>query len=103
MSNMFASGKRAIATCDRCGQVYLLKELKQLTIKLKLTNIRVCPSCWEPDQPQYQVGMWPVDDPQALRNPRPDQSLNQIRAIPVVIYQGVAAGCALGTVTVVTP
>ena len=34
----------------------------------------VCPSCWEPDQPQNQLGMYPVDDPQALRNPRTDNS-----------------------------
>jgi len=32
----------------------------------------VCPSCWDPDQPQLQLGMYPVDDPQGLRDPRPD-------------------------------
>ena len=74
MPNRFASGKRAIAECDRCGQRYKLKQLKKLTIKTKTTNILVCPSCWEPDQPQLQLGMYPVDDPQALRNPRPDVS-----------------------------
>ena len=31
-----------------------------------------CDTCWDPDQPQLQLGMYPVDDPQALRNPRPD-------------------------------
>lgn len=34
----------------------------------------VCPTCWEPDQPQLQLGMYPVDDPQGVRNPRPDRS-----------------------------
>lgn len=77
MPNRFASGKKAIATCDRCGFKYKLKELKKLTIKTKSTNILVCPSCWEPDQPQLQIGMYPVDDPQALRNPRPDTSYRQ--------------------------
>ena len=77
MPNRFASGKKAIATCDRCGFKYKLKELKKLTIKTKTTNILVCPSCWEPDQPQLQIGMYPVDDPQALRNPRPDTSYRQ--------------------------
>ena len=77
MPNRFASGKKAIATCDRCGFKYKLKELKTLTIKTKSTNILVCPSCWEPDQPQLQIGMYPVDDPQALRNPRPDTSYRQ--------------------------
>ena len=84
MPNPFASGKKAIAECDRCGFRYKLKQLKKLTIKTKSTNILVCPTCWEPDQPQLQIGMYPVDDPQALRNPRPDVSywqagLNGIR------------------------
>lgn len=96
MSNTFARGKKAISTCDRCGQVFLLKELKYLTIKVKLTNIKVCPQCWEPDQPQWQVGMYPLFDPQALRNPRPDQSLAQIRAIPVEIYNGVGGSSYIG-------
>lgn len=68
----FASGKWAISQCDRCGFRYKLKELKQLVIKTKNVNILVCPTCWEPDQPQLQLGMYPVYDPQALRNPRPD-------------------------------
>lgn len=74
MGNKFSSGKNAIAECDRCGFRYKLTELKPLTIKTKVTNIIVCPSCWEPDQPQLQLGMYPVNDPQAVRNPRPDNS-----------------------------
>ena len=74
MPNAFASGKNAIAECDRCGQRYKLKELKKLTIKQTQKNIKVCPTCWEPDQPQLSLGMYPVDDPQALRNPRPETS-----------------------------
>ena len=77
MPNRFASGKRAIAECDRCGQRYMLKQLKQLVIKTKNVNILVCPTCWEPDQPQLQLGMYPVDDPQGLRNPRPDSTYLQ--------------------------
>ena len=72
MPNRFASGKYAIAMCDRCGQQYKLKQLKALTIKTKKVNILVCHECWEPDQPQLSLGLYPVDDPQALRNPRPD-------------------------------
>lgn len=72
MPNPYASGKKAIAECDRCGFRYKLKQLKKLVIKTKTTNILVCPTCWEKDQPQLQLGMYPVDDPQALRNPRPD-------------------------------
>lgn len=72
MGNRFASGKIAIAMCDRCGQQYKLKQLKTEIIKLKRYQALVCPTCWDPDQPQLQLGMFPVDDPQALRNPRRD-------------------------------
>jgi hypothetical protein len=77
MGNRFASGKKAIAICDRCGFQFRLKELKALVIKTKNVNIMVCNECWEPDQPQLQLGMYPVDDPQGLRNPRPDSSYLQ--------------------------
>ena len=74
MPNKYASGKHAIAECDRCGQRYKLTQLKKLTIKTKMVSIKVCPECWEPDQPQLQLGMYPVNDPQAVREPRPDVS-----------------------------
>lgn len=74
MPNRFASGKYAISECDRCAFRYPLKQLRKLVIKTKNVNLLVCPTCWEPDQPQLQLGMYPVDDPQALRDPRPDTS-----------------------------
>ena len=74
MSNRFASGKNAIAQCDRCGQRFKLKILKTEIIKTKQYNLLVCPPCWDPDHPQLQLGMYPVDDPQALRNPRTDST-----------------------------
>ena len=74
MPNQFASGKYAIAECDRCDQRYMLKELRTQTVKTKPYKIKVCPSCWDPDHPQLQLGMYPVDDPQAVREPRPDVS-----------------------------
>lgn len=77
MGNRFANGVRAIAECDVCGQRYKLKHLKPLVIKTKQVNIMACPECWNPDHPQLQLGMYPVDDPQALRNPRRDNSYTQ--------------------------
>ena len=77
MSNRFSSAKHSIAECDRCGFRYKLKELKKLTIKTKQVSIKVCKTCWEQDQPQLQLGMYPVDDPQAVREPRPDNSYQQ--------------------------
>lgn len=77
MPNRFASGKYSIAMCDRCGQQYKLKQLRKLTIKTKQVSIKVCPECWEPDQPQLQLGMYPVNDPQAVREPRNDNTYYQ--------------------------
>ena len=74
MGNRFASGKNSISECDRCGQRFKLKLLRKEVIKTKTYNLLVCPECWDPDQPQLQLGMYPVDDPQAVRDPRPDRS-----------------------------
>ena len=74
MSNRFASGKNSVAICDRCGFEYKLTALKKEIKKTKIYNLLVCPQCWDPDQPQLQLGMYPVDDPQAVRNPRTDST-----------------------------
>ena len=74
MGNRFSSGKNSIAECDRCDFRFKLKELRRLVIKTKNINMLVCKSCWDPDHPQLQLGMYPVDDPQAVRDPRPDRS-----------------------------
>ena len=72
MATPYASGKYSIAECDRCGQRYKLKQLKLEVIKTKKYELKVCPECWDPDQPQLQLGMYPVVDPQAVYQPRPD-------------------------------
>jgi hypothetical protein len=77
MPSRYASGKYAIAQCDRCDERYMLKDLKKEIIKTRQFNLKVCPECWDPDQPQLQLGMYPVDDPQALQEPRPDVSYTQ--------------------------
>ena len=77
MSNRFSSGKFAISQCDRCGFRFKLKVLKTEIIKTKKYDLMVCPTCWDPDQPQLQLGMYPVEDPQAVRNPRPDNTYYQ--------------------------
>ncbi len=64
MGNRFTAGKKAIAMCDRCGQQFKLKRLKEEVIKTKRFNLLVCDECWDPDHPQLQLGMYPVDDPQ---------------------------------------
>lgn len=74
MPTKFASAKHSIAECDRCGQRFKLKELKIQTLKTKPYKVKVCKECWDPDHPQLQLGMYPVNDPQAVRDPRPDVS-----------------------------
>ena len=74
MGNRFSSGKNSIAQCDRCNFRFKLHELKTEIIKTKPYQLKVCRQCWDPDHPQLQLGMYPVDDPQGLRNPRPDST-----------------------------
>ena len=77
MGNRFSSGKNSIAECDRCGFRFKLTSLRKEVVKTKTYNLyqlKVCEVCWDPDQPQLQLGMYPVDDPQGVRDPRPDVS-----------------------------
>jgi len=52
----------------------MLKELRIQILKTKPYRVKVCNSCWDPDQPQLSLGLYPVNDPQAVREPRPDVS-----------------------------
>ena len=90
MSNRFTAGKRAIAECDRCGIRVKLKDLKNLVIKTKRVAIKVCSECWEPDHPQLLLGMYPVRDPQAVRDPRSD--FNAYRASGVTVDGSIGEG-----------
>ena len=97
MGNRFASGKNSIAECDRCGQQFKLTKLKFEIIKTKLYQLKVCPECWDPDHPQLQLGMYPVDDPQAVRQPRRDSTyvtagLNGLQLDPANPFGGYPTG-----------
>ena len=74
MSYRFASGKNALSLCDVCGFPYKLRELRMVIRKGRETNILSCPTCWDSDHPQLKLGETPIHDPQALRNPRPDNA-----------------------------
>lgn len=103
MASRFASGKFAIAECDRCAFRFKLSELRTLTIKTKRVNIKVCPECWEADHPQLQLGLYPVNDPQAVRDPRPDLSYIQSRAFIDPIRIGVGVSVAVGALAADLP
>ena len=72
MADRFSSSKNALAECDICGFRYKLRELRNVFKKGKDTNIKACPECWSSDHPQLKLGMYPVHDPQAVRDPRVD-------------------------------
>jgi len=87
VGNRFSSGKNSIAECDRCGFRFKLHQLRREVVKTKNYELLVCGPCWDPDQPQLQLGMYPVDDPQGVRNPRPDRSYTASGILPSG-YQG---------------
>ena len=81
MSVPYAKGRLAFGFCDQCNQRYDLKELKQQVVAGRLTNLKNCPQCLDKDHPQYFVGRVPVNDPQALLNPRPDTAQTASREL----------------------
>jgi hypothetical protein len=88
MGNRFASGKYSIAQCDRCDGRYKLHELRIEIVKTKPYQLKVCNECWDPDHPQLQLGMYPVDDPQGVMDPRPDRSYWSSGTTGLQIQQG---------------
>ena len=96
----FARGKLAFGFCDICGFRYNLDELKELTKRNKLVNIRACPECWGPDHPQNDLGSFPVDDPQALRDPRPTGATSGRGLFGYDPVLGQKVNMAVGKVTV---
>jgi len=107
MSNRFATNNKAIAECDICGFRYKLKELRDLIVRGNNTNTKACSECWEADHPQNRQGMFPVHDPQAIRDPRPD--FTGYAASRALTYSGsefnklsFVASTAVGQVTVTT-
>ncbi len=75
MSSRFASSQKALGLCDVCGFRYRLRELKNLFVKGRDTNVKACRECWSPDHPQLRLGEFPINDPQAIQNPRIDTSI----------------------------
>ena len=62
----FASGKYALAICDRCGF-----EVKYLSMREEWNGSRVCPECFETKHPQLEPPHARADA-EALRDARPD-------------------------------
>lgn len=98
----FASGKNAYGISDRSGFRYRLRDMKK-----EWTGALVGPDEYEPKHPQLYPPRHRAD-PQALRDPRPDQA----EALQVYVDQItvetpnatlIRAIGQVGAVTVVTP
>lgn len=73
-TSKYANAPWALALCDRCGFPYKLRQLHVEFYDQRPNGLLVCATCLDQDQPQLQLGLLKIDDPQALRNPRPDNS-----------------------------
>ena len=71
----YASGKHAWGISDRSGVRYRLREMRK-----EWTGLLVGPDEYDPKHPQlFPPKAYP--DPQALRNPRPEQDLVEQRNV----------------------
>jgi hypothetical protein len=96
----YASGKYAFGLSDRSGFRYRLREMKK-----EWNGLIVGPDEYEPKHPQLEAPK-SSPDPQALRNPRPDQAetlkvflFTDVVGLPI---QPPRALGKVGTVTVTT-
>lgn len=102
MANKFASGKESWGICDVCGFRYKLRKLQNVVVKGRKTSTKACPECNDPDHPQLRLGEFPVFDPQALRDPRPDTAeLASVRAV-IIPLQGLQITSFVRNPTVIT-
>lgn len=81
MSSLYASGKHALGMCDICGTRCEYTRLKEVFRAGLATGLMACPQCWDKDHPQLWLGRIKVNDPQALRNARPDTGKDSSRAL----------------------
>lgn len=77
----YTSGKKSFGFCDKTGFRYPLKELVWEYKDGKRTGMRVGKDVVDPDHPQNFLGRVRVVDPQSLRDPRPDTSLDESRSL----------------------
>jgi len=93
-----ARNKYAFGFCDRTGFRYPLKDLVPEYRNGVKTGFLVGRDIVDPDQPQNFLGRIKINDPQSLRNPRPDTALLASRAIVGFDPVGNPAVIATGSV-----
>ena len=101
----YAKGTYAFGYCDRTGFRYPIKDLVPEYQNGVKTGFLVGRDVVDPDQPQNFLGRVKIFDPQSLRNPRPDTSLDESRSLfgfDPVWNDGQYAVASVGTVKIVT-
>jgi hypothetical protein len=73
-----ARGKYAYGFCDKTGFRYKLNELVYEVRNGIKTGLRVGKDVADPDHPQNFIGRVKINDPQSLRDPRPDRSIESV-------------------------
>lgn len=102
---MYAQGRKALGICDRCGFTYKLKDLRREVQNKTLNGLKVCPECFDPDQPQYDVNDISTIDPQALYDARVDtgeQASTTYFGFDPVTSIGIVMRGNIGKVTITT-
>lgn len=74
MSKQFAQGKQSVAFCDRCDRKIKYLDLKKDVYDKKPTGLLVCSECQDKDHEQLRIKDIRVQDPQNLKDPRPDKT-----------------------------
>ena len=101
----YAKAKHAFGFCDKTGFRYPLKDLVPEYNNGVKTGFLVGRDVVDPDQPQNFLGRIKINDPQSLRNPRPDRSLIESRALygfDPVGSEGTLMTASVGRVSVTT-
>lgn len=108
-----ARGKYAFGFCDKTGFRYPLHDLVDEYVNGVKTGLKVGRDVVDPDHPQNFTGRVRVDDPQSLRDPRPENKteavdfrfpafdLETVQTIPVPMMNAFAGTVTTsGTITV---
>jgi len=91
---MFTSGKYSWAICDRCGA-----KIKYQALRKEWTGLQVCRSCWDPKTALEFPTNFPAD-PEALREPRPDNDVEASNGHVYIDGSGIGTGFKLKDINV---
>ena len=109
-NTIYAGGKYSLGICDRCGMRYKLNQLIFESMAAKgtptneISNLRVCPRCYDPPHPQAFlpiVAQATLPDPEQLWKPRPDifpKAYPVSFSFPGQLYANIPAQNTLGTI-----